>query len=208
MNVLTYDIEIKKSILMGGETRQPGIEYCGGWNDKAGMGISYLGAHNSADNTKHYFTEDRLLDFIEMIKHADLVTGYNIHGFDTPLLKATLNRLGHSEETGMKGKCYDVFWDIKKSLGNMYPKGWTLDNVVKSTLGIEKNGSGAMAPILYQQGKLNELRDYLSQDLECESRLYEHVACYGWVSNEAAGCHRLNLQGISKFTGIDYHDQT
>ncbi len=199
MDVLTFDIEIRNRILDKGEEPDPKYTYCGGWNDKAGMGISYLGAHSSWDDKFNAYGEDRLIEFVQQILKADLVVGFNIFGFDVPLLKETLIRLGLPEKTGMGGKCYDIFWDIKKSLKNNFPKGWTLENIAVSTLGIGKSGAGAMAPVLWQDRKYVELLEYLRQDVTVEVALFNHILKEGWVSNNVVECERLELEGIKKY---------
>lgn len=201
MKILTFDIEIKNCVPDKDVPNNPAFKYCQGWDDKAGMGISFLGAHADWRDVKvTMFDEHNLEYFIMLIAEADLVTGYNIFGFDTPLIKATLARLGMGESTGMAGKCYDIFADIKKALGNRFPKGWTLENVAQSTLGYGKAGDGAEAPRLWQQGRYAELFNYLTQDLRVESFLVKHIFEHGWVTNEEAGHpERLQLEGYKKF---------
>ena len=163
------------------------------------MGISFLFAHCSWNNRIWVYDENNIADFLALVKIADLVCGYNIFGFDTALLKATLVRKGHPEETGMSGKCYDIFYDIKKALGNNYPRGWTMDNVSTSTTGIAKNGEGAKAPELWQDGKFAELINYGSQDVYAEAMLVQHIWEHGTVSNDIVQINDLKLEMIDKF---------
>jgi len=197
--VSTFDIEIKNKIQGKGEAREPGFRYCEGWDDKEGMGISFLGVKQSGVKNIQFFDEENLNGFKDVIASSDLITGFSIFGFDVPLLKATLKRTGHDEETGMAGKCYDPFFDIKKALHYKNIKGWTLDNVVKSTLGLEKIGDGANAPNLWQLKKYAELINYLSVDVTVEDALFWHIWEFGWVSNDVVGVERLQLEGINKF---------
>jgi len=197
--IITFDIEIKNKVPDKDVQNDPNFAYCEGWNDKEGMGISFLGAHRSWDEQIEFFDESNLPEFITMIKDADIVTGFNIFGFDTPLLKATLKRLGQDESTGMAGKCYDIFHDIKKSLNFKNIKGWNLDNTASSTIHITKNGDGAMAPDLWQQGKYAELINYLSQDVRVEASLFKHIWNEGYVCNNELEITALPLLGIDKF---------
>lgn len=44
MKILIYDCEIIKCIPIRSEKRDPSLEYCAGWEDYDGMGISLIGA--------------------------------------------------------------------------------------------------------------------------------------------------------------------
>lgn len=194
IKVLTFDIEIQNCIQGKGEEKDPQYNYCGGWNDQAGMGISFLGAHRSWDQQIEFFDEKNLHKFPLLIKDADVVTGYNIFGFDTGVYKATMTRLGKDPETGMKWKCYDPFNDIKKALRDRFPKGWTLENVATSTLGYGKNGDGAEAPRMWQRGEIADLINYLAQDCRVEAALFQFILENGYVNNISKEVNVIELQ--------------
>lgn len=200
MKILTFDLEIKKGVPDKNEPKIEGIEYCEGWEDKKKMGISLGCARLSWENRFKFYDELNILDLITDFQAADLVVGFNIWNFDTPLLKATLIRLGLPEETGMAGKCYDLFADIQNShppeVGR-YAKGWKMGQVGKGTLGIEKDGEGAMAPVLYQQGRMAELATYLLQDVNINSQLMDCALKHGCLINEEG--HTVVLKGIKKW---------
>lgn len=201
MKVLTFDIEIKNCVPEKDAPNDPAYTYCGGWDDKENMGISIIATHKSWTGEVEMFDEHTLLDFIGLIQKADLVTGFNIFGFDTPLLKATLARLGLPEKTGMGGKCYDILADIKKSLG-AYPKGWTMDAVASATVGSHKLAEGAMAPKLWQDGRFAELYNYAANDVLMEANLFQFALEYGYVRNHDVDPGRLDLDGIKKWQEI------
>lgn len=200
-DILTFDIEIRNKVPDKNEPPNPQFRYCQGWKDHAGMGISFLGAHCSWTRRVTFFDESNILDFMGLVAKADIITGYNIVGFDIGVLKATLERLGHDTETGMKGKIYDPLGDIRQTLRTQFPKGWTLDNVVKSTLGAEKSGDGAMAPELWQKGRYAELINYLYQDVFLEASLFQHIWKNGFVKNNFLESPQpeLHLLGIERW---------
>lgn len=195
MKILTFDIEIRNKILGKGETEDPFHTYCGGWGDYPGMGISFLGAHSDWDDRLNFFDENNLPGFLELVEEADFITGYNILGFDIPLLKATLKRLGQKPLPDTAGKVYDIFYDVRKNKVG-YP--WKLDDVASATLGFTKSGDGAKAPELWQAGLYAELINYLAQDVRVEAALFKHVYKHGWVSN---GNTQINLTEIANLPG-------
>lgn len=177
----------------------PNLEYCDGWDDKANMGISFGAAYLNWVDEYRLYGEENIGALINDMESADVITGYNIIGFDIPLLKETWARVwaAGTNETGLDSdeppaiptdKIYDVFDDIKDSLNTNYPKGWNLDNVAKSNLpGICKNGNGAMAPVLFQAHKLAELATYVIQDVKVEKTLFDYVWENGTLKNEFTG---------------------
>jgi len=203
LKILTFDIEIKKCIKGKDETSDHRYQYCDGWGDYEGMGISVLCAYASWKNRYMYFDEKNLLGFIALIAEADVITGFNIFGFDTALLKATLTRLGMSDKTGMAGKCYDILRDIKKNCGGS--KGWNLDAVVEATFGEKKNGDGSEAPRMYQDGKIAELYNYVTQDVYLEHKLFMHVLEGMPVSNGEGD--PITLTGIEKWQDLQTAEQ-
>ena len=207
MKVLTFDIEIKNCIQGKDEERDPRYQYCGGWKDPDGMGISVLCAYASWLEEYRYFDENNLVDFVSLVAEADVITGFNIFGFDVPLLKATLTRLGHSEKTGMAGKCYDPFGDIKQTIGN-FPKGWSLDNIAQATFGMAKTEDGANAPRFWQDGKIAQLYNYVTQDVKLEAMLFQHVLD-GIPISCGDGSAPITLTGIKKwqdFAIVEAHE--
>jgi len=182
MKILTFDIEIKNKIPNKYEEPNPHYQYCNGWGDYVGMGISFLGAHCSWTDKILFFDDHNLPEFLALIQECDILTGYNIIQFDIPLLLAVCDDLGYTEQPAIKPKVYDPFSDIRASLyGRM--KGWKLDDVAKATLGFTKNGDGAMAPDLWQDKKYAELINYLAQDVRVESALFQHIWQHGSVTN-------------------------
>ena len=196
MKVLTFDIEIKNKVPMKNEppTR---YTYCDGWGDYENMGISFLGVHTSWDNRLTFFDENNLPDMVPLLTEADVITGYNILGFDIPLLKATLVRKNCAPFPAFADKIYDIFYDIRK---NKKGTGWKLDDVAKHTLNISKSGDGAKAPELWQDGDYAELINYLAQDVRVEAALFNHVFKYKQVTN---GVKTIQLTEIEKFNYLD-----
>lgn len=54
-DALIYDIEIAKAILGPKEKPMPGVEYCQGWTDYVGMGISVICAYDCAEDRYRVF---------------------------------------------------------------------------------------------------------------------------------------------------------
>jgi len=208
--VLTFDLEIRKLIPGKDGLRKTGFNYCDGWNDKINMGISFGAAYLDWVDEYRIYGEENIGKLINDMEESDIITGYNIIGFDMPLLSETWARVWAAGVRDTKtldpekppqipqDKVYDPFHDIKKSLGNNYPKGWNLDNVAKSNLpDICKNGDGAMAPILFQQGRIAELATYVIQDVKVEKELFRYCWENGTLKNDVTA-DVIKLRGMEK----------
>ena len=62
-SVLVYDIEIVNAIPDREGIKKEGVEYCEGWGDHAGMGISVIGAYDALEDRYRVFCEDNGNDF-------------------------------------------------------------------------------------------------------------------------------------------------
>ena len=86
--LLIYDCEIAKCIPTQYEPVEPALEYCEGWKDFEGMGISVIGCWTSWDDTTQIFNYLTLDKFQSLIDQSDEIVGFNSIGFDDQLMKA------------------------------------------------------------------------------------------------------------------------
>ena len=170
--LLIYDTEIKHMILGRNEQLQPGIRYCNGWTDYTGMGISVLCAYefdtaNQNEGTMHTLQpeDDKAhADHLQgLISRAEYIVGFNNHSFDDKLLAANGVKIPES-------KSYDIYMQVLYATGwqqgSYRPGGYKLDLIARAN-GIPGKGevSGALAPIMWQQGKIQEVYDYCAADV-------------------------------------------
>lgn len=170
--MIVIDLEIKKAI-PGREPKIEGIEYCAGWGDHAGMGISVMVAYDYKNSRYRVFEDDNKAEAKALIESAQFVYGFNTILFDHKVLKA----------------CWDIevpeekIYDLKQKLGHWkVPK---LDLLAKYNLGISKSGEGAFAPILWQQGKRGQVIDYCMMDVYITKCLMDLVAKQGTLHGES-----------------------
>jgi hypothetical protein len=193
--MLILDCEIKKAILGRGETPIPGIEYCQGWKDFEGMGISVVCTYDTESHLTRVFLEE---DFAELSDYIEgkPTAGFNTKRFDLPLLAqhGIVDASGHVEQH------YDILEQIWVAQGFNPDKfnpethgGWGLDAVCQATLGIAKTGHGALAPVWWQQGRRGKVIDYCLNDVWMEGSLLNHIIQHGYVL--AADKPRVHLSG-------------
>lgn len=190
MKTIIYDIEIDKAILGKNESVIEGVEYCDGWHDHAGMGISCIGVYDYVEDRHRVFFKDNIVEFIKLCVNRDLIVGFNSYNFDNKVVEATFRSLVSFYELDFSVKTYDILRNIWQSLGlnpdGFNPKthgGYGLDACCEANFGIKKSGHGAKAPIDFQQGKYGSLVDYCLNDVRLTKKLFDHIQKYGYILN-------------------------
>jgi hypothetical protein len=184
--MLIYDIEIEKAILGKGETPKTGINYCGGFNDFANMGIACVGVYDFNIGRTRVFLKDNLAEFEKIFCASDCNVGFNNHRFDNRLLIA--NGLSFPV-----GKSYDILEEVWRGLGlsmTFRPEthgGLSLDNFAYANFRITKNGKGATAPIDWQEGRRGKVIDYCLSDVEITRRLLQRIVNKGSLKHPKTG---------------------
>ena len=171
--MIVYDLEIKKAILSAGQDPTPGIEYCNGWKDHKGQGISVLCAYDYAQVRYRVFCGDNLCEFQNMVKDT-LVVGFNSQYFDDRVCAAH----GLDVKTG-----YDVLREIYIALGlEPWPskygpeyRGYSLDAMAEANGFGAKSDKGALAPVAWQRGRVGHVVDYCLNDVRITKALVDLV---------------------------------
>lgn len=176
MNLVIFDAEIMNAVPpQDPAQRLKGINYCQGWEDKAGMGIACICAYDLLTSRAHVFMPDNLEAFVELAQARDGVLGWNNHRFDDRLLEA--KGIAFPE-----GKSLDLASRVWRAAGipeGERPSGLGLDAVCRANGLAGKTGDGALAPVLYQNCKFGALIDYCLGDIYATLRLYRRIASAG-----------------------------
>lgn len=172
--IMIYDAEIINAIPGEDEQLLPGINYCEGWTDFKGMGISVVCAHLVNAGTYHVFMEDNLDVLAYLISEVSAVAGFNSARFDEPLLEACWGISVPQE------KSYDFRHEILKAAGHdtrRHHHGYSLERCCGANSGGVKNGHGALAPIWWQRGNAGQVIDYCLGDVVLLRDLHNGMTC-------------------------------
>jgi hypothetical protein len=179
MQGLIYDCEIKRAIPNRDGVILRGIEYCQGWDDFKGMGISVIGAYDYEEEAYRVFCEDNMDEFHMIVDHHTIsggfIAGYNNRKFDDRLVAA------HGMPINPAAS-YDLLAEIWKAAG-LGPEfvrethmGFSLDDMIRANFPeYGKTGDGRMAPVLWQQGKVGKVIDYCLSDVWLTKMLLDRV---------------------------------
>jgi hypothetical protein len=162
--IFFYDCEIANLI-----EPEPGYQSCGGWKDFAGMGISIIGCYSNKYGYR-VFSGKELKEFEYLYNQHHICVGFNSKSFDDQLLRAN----GVEITTD-----YDLLEEVRIASGQpaeftpgVTRWGYSLNNLAQANLSFYKSGDGALASMLWQQGKLGELIHYCLTDVKILVNLY------------------------------------
>lgn len=134
--------------------------------------ISLVGAYFYETDTYETFLEQELPLLWPRLERADRLIGYNIKGFDSPVM----NNYYAGDLLALP--TLDIMEEIANHIGFRVK----LDDVAQATLGIGKSGNGLMAVQYFRQGEIQKLRDYCLQDVLVTKQVYEQGLAKGEVS--------------------------
>ncbi len=154
------------------------------WNRTDLMKVSVCVAYTYDDERYRIFGPRDIDRLKNLLITSERVIGFNIDKFDLPLI---FKQKSDQPVTGIN--TYDILVEIWKSL-DLNPcifteahKGYSLDNICRSTFGISKSDSGAEIPIAYQQGDYWKVIDHCLTDVIYTKRLYEHIITQGYIKS-------------------------
>jgi DEAD/DEAH box helicase domain-containing protein len=153
-NILVFDLETQRS-----------FQDVGGRTQMRQLGLSVGIVYSFADDAFRTYYEADALALIDALRHAELVIGFNLLGFDYEVLK------GYRDVPLEKIPTVDIMVDLHGKLG-FRPK---LDSVVQATLGAAKTADGLQALAWFKEGRLDLIEQYCTADV----RLTRDVYLYG-----------------------------
>ena len=141
----------------------------GGAHNKAQLGVSVVGVYSYEDDRFVAYREDRFEELETVLKEAEQIVGFNLIGFDWPVLAAELGTWVSDLPT------LDLMLEAQKALNRRI----SLDSLAQATLGQGKLGSGLDALEYYRVGDWDRLERYCLEDVKLTRDLYEYAKANG-----------------------------
>ncbi len=157
-NRLVLDLETKRS-----------FDEVGGAENRAQLGVSVVGVYDYTEDKFLTFRETQFDELTVLLENADEVVGFNLIGFDWPVLAAELGGWVTELPT------LDLLVEAQRALGRRI----SLDALAQATLGMGKLGSGLDALEYYRAGDWDRLERYCLEDVKLTRDLYEYARKYG-----------------------------
>jgi len=176
-----YDTEIVRMVPMQNEVRDPTFQYCNGWQDYSGMGISVIGAYDFVTRAYKVFLHDNFAELSRLIDGRNIIIGFNSNRFDDNLLRANGIQLP-------KEKTFDLWKEIVNTQPPGQRAGFSLNNMLKANDLQSKSGDGGNAPKLAQRGHWGELINYCLDDNRLSVQLLR-LACNDLMKSPKTGSY-------------------
>ena len=157
MNYITFDIETySPSDLDRIDVKEFRCSVCGAF-------ISWL---NEGKGEYIAFLEDNIKEFLILLKHADLIIGYNHIWFDLPVLQK------YADFDLLKLPCYDIMLKVEQKIGSKL----RLNDLCKANFeGDLKTDSYSVYRHYHKDGKWLELIDYCMNDVRLTEQLFQQI---------------------------------
>jgi DEAD/DEAH box helicase domain-containing protein len=146
------------------------IQDVGGWDNIAKLKVSVVCAYDSKTDEMLTYKENELSKLFELMEER-LVIGYNIRGFDLPVL-AAYGLSVHPLDT------FDIMYDLEAVTRQRYLK---LDYIARGSLGAGKSADGLQAVEWWKTGQIQKIIDYCIQDVQVTKDVFEFGRKNGFV---------------------------
>ncbi|MFZ9595450.1 MAG: ribonuclease H-like domain-containing protein [Bdellovibrionia bacterium] len=146
------------------------VQEVGGWDNVHLLGISVACAYDSKTDEFLSFRENELKKLIELCDER-LVVGYNIRGFDLPVLAP----YGLQPQ---KLDVFDIMYDLETLTRQRFLK---LEAVARGTLNAGKSADGLLAVEWWKSGQVQKIIDYCLQDVKVTRDIFQFGRQNGFV---------------------------
>lgn len=146
------------------------VQEVGGWDHIDKLGISVACAYDSKTDQFLSYEEKDLGKLIDLCEER-LIVGYNIRGFDLPVLVPY----------GLKIQGLDVF-DIMFDIQTLTRRpALKLESIAQGTLGLGKSADGLMAVEWYKKGEIQKIIEYCLQDVKVTRDVFQFGRQNGFI---------------------------
>ena len=166
----------------------------GGWSNVYGHGLSSCVTYDS--KTDNYtFWDHKSREKLCKYLNGKITISFNGIMYDSKLLlgdKRIIDMNGSTRNDKYSWNNIDIYVEIFRNIFKMdktdYPKIletmkirrhsagiFALEDITRATLNCSKSGEGAMAPVLFQEGRIVELFQYNLQDVRILKKLFDFI---------------------------------
>ena len=154
MDKIVLDIETKNTFAdVGGQANVRDLK------------VSFVGVYSYNQDKYLSFFESDLPALGELIQSAGLIIGFSINRFDIPVLEK------HYQFNLSAIPRLDLLEEVEIAYGARI----SLNILAEANLGTRKTHHGLEAVTLYEEGKLEELKNYCLNDVKITKDLYELI---------------------------------
>ncbi len=153
-----------KKIVIDLET-QKSFQEVGGRGKNHLLKVSVAVIYDYSTGKYTAFEEHEIPKLSPILQSADQIIGYNIKDFDFEVIQPYLN--------------FDIFQvpylDLLEEIEKVLHHRIKLEVVAQGTLGSGKSGSGLEAILYYQNGRMDLLKKYCTDDVKITKQVYDYA---------------------------------
>jgi DEAD/DEAH box helicase domain-containing protein len=146
------------------------VQDVGGWDHIDKLGISVACAYDSKTDQFIAYREEELGKLIELCEER-LVIGYNIRGFDLPVMVPYGLKIARID-------AFDIMYDLQTLTRQQFLK---LEAVARGTLNAGKSADGLLAVEWWKKGEVQKIIDYCTQDVKVTRDIFQFGRQNGFV---------------------------
>jgi len=125
------------------------------------------------NNKVTLFEENQTEELFDLLCEAKLIVGHNLFGFDYQLIQPYIDQDVFGI-LGKKGKTIDMMFELAQILGRRVR--WIkLDELASRNIGMSKTHDGKDISKMWREGKHDEVKAYLINDLKMTEAVYNHA---------------------------------
>lgn len=161
------------------------VQEVGGWDHVDKLGVSVACVYDSKTDAFRSFLEKDLKELIALCEER-LVVGYNVRGFDLPVLVPYGLEIGRLD-------VFDIMYDVETLTRQRFLK---LEYLARGTLGEGKSADGLMAVEWWKAGEIQKIIDYCMQDVKVTRDVFQFGRQNGFVRiqrSDATDAKRLDV---------------
>jgi DEAD/DEAH box helicase domain-containing protein len=152
------------------------VDAVGGWKNFKLLEVSVACAYDSRTEKFITYRENELGALAELCKDR-LVIGYNVIGFDLPVLEK------YGVLPASELDVFDIMIDFHNVSGWKFVK---LEKIARATLGTGKSADGIMAVEWWKSGEVDKIIEYCLKDVEVTRDIFLHGLNKGYLEVEKA----------------------
>jgi len=159
MDTLVFDIETQNFFT------DPDV----GRNNYGALKISAVGVYSYLLNRYMAFEEHEMEKMVEFFDGATKLVGFSMNRYDVPVLNFYFQRLNIPAPNLWEKERVDLLEEIEMAVGERV----SLSRLAEANLGVKKDRHGSEAIRLYEEGRMDELKEYCLKDVRLTKELYD-----------------------------------
>jgi DEAD/DEAH box helicase domain-containing protein len=159
IDTIVFDIETQNFFT------DPGV----GRDNFAALKISVVAAYSYVHDRYYVFEEREMDKLADLFSNAKRIVGFSMNRYDIPVLTHYFKKLKSAAPNLWEMERIDLLEEIEFASGHRI----SLGRLAEANLGVTKTHHGSEAGALYDQGKMDELKEYCLNDVKITKELYD-----------------------------------